>query len=388
MPSTMEAPDHSRRFFASAFYLLFFAAQASILPFLTIYYQQLGLSGSQIGLFAGIPPLISLISAPFWTGLADTSGRHKLVLSTGLLGVTGAILLLSRANSLSVLLLAIIGYAFFSATIIPLADSATLHMLGGEKARYGRIRLWGSIGWGLASPLTGKIIDSFGMKISFGYSAAVYAIVLLISLGLTHSLNRLAVPFWRGIRQVLADRRWLSFLGLSMVGGMSLSVVSSYLLLFMNSLGASKTLMGWVMTVSTLSEIPFLFFVDRLLKRWGARRVMAISIAAYALRALLVSLAKVPETMLLIQVLHGATFALFIGAGVTLADEMAPHGLNATGQGLFSSAMGGIGVATGAILGGWLYEGWGGAGTFRVMSGVAFAGLLVWLTLGKGLRES
>lgn len=388
MQNSIQAPDIRGRNFASAFYLFYFGAQACFFPFLTIYYQQLGLSGSQIGLLAGLSPVIALVSAPFWTGLADASGRHRLVMSLGLLGAAGGALLMMQANQLVWLAVAVACYAFFGSAIIPLADSATMNMLGGQKGSYGKIRLWGSIGWGLASPLAGKLIDSFGTKGGFSASIALLLVVLLVSLGMSHTRAHLAVPFWHGLRQVLADRRWISFLGLAVVGGMSLSVISAYLFIFMNGLGASKTLMGLVMTIATISEIPVLFFMDRLIRRWGARRLMAVSITVYALRAFLVSLVKVPETILLIQVLHGATFALLIGAGVTLADEMSPKGLSATGQGLFSAMMGGVGVATGALLGGWLYEHLGGPATFQIMSGIAIAGLLIWLTLGKGLQEA
>jgi len=388
MQQFTEDPYRRGRIFASAFYLLFYGAWASFLPFLTIYYQGLGLTGSQIGLLAGLSPVISLVSAPFWTGLADASGRHRLVMSLGLLGTAGGAVLMMQANQLIWLAVAISCFSFFSSAIVPLADSATIHMLGGERSSYGKIRLWGSIGWGLAAPLVGKLIDSFGAKAGFACSAVLILLVLLVSLGMTHSRTRLAVPFWHGVRQVLADRRWYPFLGLAMVGGMSMSVISAYLLLFMNSLGASKTLMGLTQTVATISEIPVLFYVNRLIKRWGARPLLAVSITAYALRAFLVSLAKTPEAILLIQSMHGATFALLVGAGVTLADEMAPDGLKATGQGLYSAMMGGVGITIGAVLGGWIYEHYGAPATFQVTSAIAMVGLLIWLTLGKGLKEN
>jgi len=388
MQQFTEDPYRRGRIFASAFYLLFYGAWASFLPFLTIYYQGLGLTGSQIGLLAGLSPVISLVSAPFWTGLADASGRHRLVMSLGLLGTAGGAVLMMQANQLIWLAVAISCFSFFSSAIVPLADSATIHMLGGERSSYGKIRLWGSIGWGLAAPLVGKLIDSFGAKAGFACSAVLILLVLLVSLGMTHSHTRLAVPFWHGVRQVLADRRWYPFLGLAMVGGMSMSVISAYLLLFMNSLGASKTLMGLTQTVATISEIPVLFYVNRLIKRWGARPLLAVSITAYALRAFLVSLAKTPEAILLIQSMHGATFALLVGAGVTLADEMAPDGLKATGQGLYSAMMGGVGITIGAVLGGWIYEHYGAPATFQVTSAIAMVGLLIWLTLGKGLKEN
>lgn len=388
MQKSIEGPSIKGRTYASAFYLFYYGAQACFFPFLTIYYQQLGLSGSQIGLLAGFSPVIAMFSAPFWAGLADATGRHRLVMSLGLLGAASGTILMMRADQLASLALAVSCYAFFSSAIIPLADSATMNMLGGQRTSYGKIRLWGSIGWGFTSPVAGKLIDSFGPTAAFTASVALIVVVLLVSMGMSHTRAHLSVPFWHGIRQVLADRRWISFLGLAVVGGMSLSIVSSYLFIFMNSLGASKTLMGLVMTVATISEIPILFYMNRLLRRWGARRLMAVSIAAYALRAFLVSLVKTPETILLIQLMHGATFALLVGAGVTLADEMSPKGLSATGQGLFSAMMGGVGVATGAVLGGWIYEHYGAPATFQVISLIALAGLIIWLTVGKGLKET
>lgn len=388
MQESIADPNRRGRTFASAFYLLYYGAQATFLPFLTLYYQGLGLSGSQIGLLAGLSPVISLVSAPLWSGLADATGKHRWVLSFGLLGAAGGILMMRQAEQLAWLALAITCYAFFASAIIPLADSATMHMLGGEKASYGKIRMWGSVGWGISAPLAGKLIDGYGVKAGFACSASLVFLILLVSLGMRHSTQRLSTPFWHGVRQVLADRRWYPFLGLAMVGGMCLSVVSSYLQLLMKSLGASRTQVGLSQTVATLSEIPMLFFVDRLIKRWGARRVMGAGIAAYALRGFLVSFAKTPEAILLIQALHGTTFALMISAGVTLADEMSPKGLKATGQGLWSATMGGVGVMSGAVLGGWIFEHYSAAATFQVTSAIAVIGLLLWLTLGKGLKEA
>jgi len=48
-----------------------------------------------------------------------------------------------------------------------------------------------------------------------------------------------------------------------------MSIIHSYLFLYMDQLGASKTLMGYSLAVATLSEIPIFFYADRLLQRWG-----------------------------------------------------------------------------------------------------------------------
>jgi predicted MFS family arabinose efflux permease len=67
---------------------------------------------------------------------------------------------------------------------------------------------------------------------------------------------------------------------------------------------------------------------------------------------------------------------------------MSPKGLSATGQGLFSAALGGIGLTTGAVLGGWLYEQVGAPNTFLLTSLIALLVLLVWIIPGKGLKQA
>lgn len=61
------------------FYFCFYAAKATLVPYLVLYFESLGLSGRQIGFLAGITPLVSLVGAPLWGALADISRRHKVI---------------------------------------------------------------------------------------------------------------------------------------------------------------------------------------------------------------------------------------------------------------------------------------------------------------------
>ena len=93
---------------------------------------------------------------------------------------------------------------------------------------------------------------------------------------------------------------------------------------------------------------------------------MSAALLFYALRALAYSIIAVPWLALLIQLLHGPTFSLMWVAGISYADKIAPAGLEATAQGLFSGVMLGIGSAAGAFLGGLLYDHVGLVSTFRL----------------------
>ena len=129
-----------------AFYFFYFAAASFSMPFFILYYEGLGYNGAKIGLLAGIVPLVIMVGAPIWTRLADAKYCHQLVMgvTTGITIVIAIIFPLFKDFSL-ILPLSIL-YAFFVSPIMPLADSATIHMLGSEKNLYGRVRLGGTLG--------------------------------------------------------------------------------------------------------------------------------------------------------------------------------------------------------------------------------------------------
>lgn len=367
-------------------YFLYYAAAATLLPFLVIYYQDLGLKGTQIGFLAGLPPLLSLVSAPVWGIVSDLTRRRKLSL---LIAIGGAIVLalaLPAVKAFLWLIPAVMLFSFFSSPIMPLVDSTTMSLLGGQKEEYGRIRLWGAVGWGVAAPVIGWLIETGSVTWSFWGYAGLMGLGLLIAL---------SIPIRSGIEPIaqsevrlfLTSPRWLVFLTVAFCGGVALAMISNFLFLFLRELGADEFSLGLTLTVATLSELPVLFFSDRLLRRWNAQRLMGAALLFYAVRALAYSFIVVPWLALLIQLLHGPTFSLMWVAGVSYADRMAPPGLEATAQGLFSGVMLGVGAATGAFLGGLLYEHLGPLSMFRLAALSSLIGVMFLILVEKKNHE-
>jgi PPP family 3-phenylpropionic acid transporter len=367
---------------------MYYAAAAALVPFLIVYYQDLGLTGTQIGFLASIPPLVSLFSAPFWGALADMTQRHKLSL---LIAMSGAILLalaLSAFTAFAWLIPVVIMFAFFSSPIMPLVDNTTMDLLEGEKKHYGRIRLWGAVGWGIAAPVVGWLIEAGSIAWAFRSYAVIMVLGLLNTLRIPVS-GRIRSTFRQGAQTLLTNPRWLAFLVVAFSGGMALSMISNFLFIFLRSLKADEFLLGLTLTAATLSELPILYFSERLLRRWNVRQLMKVAMLIFAIRAFAYSLIKTPWLALPIQLLHGPTFSLMWFSGVSFADEIAPAGLGATAQGLFSGVMLGIGSAAGAFLGGLLYDYIGIVNMFRVTAiGSLFALGLVLLMEKKNYKHS
>lgn len=123
-----------------SFYFLIFAGMATYRPYLVLYYQSLSFTGTQIGLLVGIAPLITMVSLPLVTGLADRMNRHKLIMSLTLLVLLAVLIVFPFLTTFIPLLsMAVLSTVFF-APIMALSNSAAMFMLGDRKDLYGRIR--------------------------------------------------------------------------------------------------------------------------------------------------------------------------------------------------------------------------------------------------------
>jgi PPP family 3-phenylpropionic acid transporter len=351
---------------AFTFYFLYYAALAHLMPFIVLYYQHLGFNGAQIGLLAGMSPLITLVGAPLWTGVADATRRHRLVMSLAIAIAIALALVFPSLKTLSPVILLVALVSFFGAPITSLSDSATLSMLAGEKEMYGRVRLGGTIGWGLAAPIAGRLVETHGLKLAFWGYAALMFLALIISQRFVFGQSSEDASIQGGVRTLMSNRRWMFFLALAFVGGIGFASINNYLFPYLQELKASETTMGIALTLSTLSELPVLFFADRLLRRLQAHGLLVLAMTITGVRLLLYAILSFPAGVLVFQLLNGLTFPAVWVAGVSYADENAPAGMSATAQGLFGAMVFGFGAAAGGFIGGLLLESIGGQGMYFV----------------------
>ncbi|RIK57996.1 MAG: hypothetical protein DCC57_01280 [Chloroflexi bacterium] len=366
-----------RRFIApKAYYFSYYAAMAGLMPFLVLYYRQVGLSGGQIGLLAGLPPFLTWLAAPLWGALADATQRHRQLMVVANVGTIAAVLGLAQAQSLLWLLPLVMVYAVFNAPLMPLVDNSVMALLGERSADYGKQRLWGAVGWGVAGGIAGLLVDRLGISASFFAFALWMTVGLVVALRLPISHAAIGQPFWVGLAGLLRDRRLVVFLITMLMAGIGMSTVNSFLFLYLEDLGAGASLMGLSLTIATLSELPVFFFSGLLLQRWGARGMLLLSLTVFVLRLAIYAAFPLAEIVLAANLLHGLTFSASWVAGVTYANQIAPPGLGATAQGLFSGVMMGLGAALGALAGGLLYETAGPSAMYGVVAVCVAAGVL------------
>jgi MFS transporter, PPP family, 3-phenylpropionic acid transporter len=376
-----------KKIYPFSFYLTFYGANACLFPYWVLYYQSLGFTGTQIGLLSALSPLIFLAGAPFWTGIADTTRRHKLVMGATLLVSIGLAIIFPFARSIVPVLVMSMLISFIVSPANSFADSATLTMLGDQKAMYGRVRLGGTIGYGIAASIAGIVIEKYGLNWAFWLYAALMLVAFLVSRKFTFNQVRQKVSIKHGVHELFSNRRLVLFLAIAFVCGMALTSINMYFSAYMVELGIGESIIGVAFTIGTIAELPFLFFADRLLAKLKPHGMLILSMIATIVRLFLYATVTTKTGILVFQLINGITYASLWVAGVSYVNEIAPPGLSATAQGIFGATVFGFGSAAAGFLGAILLESIGGARMYAVFGGLMLAALVIYLVLEKKLPK-
>ena len=191
-------------------------------------------------------------------------------------------------------------------------------------------------------------------------------LAFIISQKLVSGQKEAGDPVEGSVRTLLMDPRWLLFLTVAFVGGLTIAATNNYFFPYMKELGATESTMGLALMIGTAVEIPVLFWGNRFLKLFNSYRLLMLAMVLTGVRFLLFAVSGTPNVVLFVQLLNGLNFPIMWVAGVSYADENAPVGMSTTAQGFFSAMVMGFGNAVGGFMGGLLLERVGGRGLYLI----------------------
>lgn len=376
-----------RRFWPFIFYFWFYAGIGFIGPFMVLYYQGLNFSGTEIGVLAGISPIVTFFFAPLWTGYADSKRRHLLVIALTLLGGIICLLVFPWLADFMIVLAILLIYSIFMSPVGSLADSATIATLEEEKSMFGRLRLGGTLGFAIAAPVAGFLVNQYGLKMAFWGCAVMFILALSSVPKFVHNSSKIqsseVVSILQGGRMLVSNRQFVLILLGALGGGIAMAFANSYFFSYMKELGADTATSGLALTISTIAEVPVLFFGNQLIKKFNPFYIYVFGLFLTGFRLVLFGLAFTAQQALFIQLLGGLTFPLMLVSSVALIADYAPPGLNATAQGIFSAVYFGIGIGLGGFLGGILMDHIGAKGMASVFSVITLLVVVIIFLISK-----
>lgn len=356
---------------------------------LRIYYLAKGLNKSEIGMIEGLMPIAAVCCQSAWAALADVRRSRKGVyLVTSVCGTSVLLLLgvpaIVHRSFWRILCVSVGSRAFSSAGIL---DAYALDVIGAKRAPklYGPLRLWGSIGWGTGALAMGAINSMYGFGPNFviyglvNYARAALLCIFVPSESVMRSQRRdnaSSRPDSADLIVVLTSYRLVVFLGEILVFGMAIGVVERLLFVYVvDNLNGNSLLCGLIVFVSSAFNIPVFQNAGILLAHFGKGNLMILSQFCYFTRVIGYTLLT-PRTryfILLLETLHGLTFATLWIAAVEQARQLAPDGWGATLQSLLQTTYYSLGPGLGALIGGTIWHMKSARFMYRCFAAVAFA---------------
>ncbi len=360
----------------------YFASIGLFNPYAPLWFASLGFSTLAIGAIASLQSWTRVV-APYawsWTGDHWEHGARRatllriatalaLVFACGLLGARSY-----GAVSIVVLLLFLANGA-----IIPLSEAALSQHLatarGLDVARYGRVRVWGSIGFIVSVTAFGVVLQATGIAALPAFTVATFAALAFTAWRLPRqgtASRTTATPAPTGVLAVLRQPVVAWFFGgvfLTVLAHTSLYIFFS---LYLVELGYGKTAVGLLWAVSVVGEIGFFWTQGRWFARWSASAWLVIAAVASVVRfGAIAAWGASALVLVLAQTLHAVTFAAQHAACISLIDKHFAGALRGRGQALYTTLGYGASGVLGGLLGGAISQRFGFSAVFAVSALVA-----------------
>ncbi|CAE7423874.1 cscB [Symbiodinium natans] len=367
------------------------AAWACFGRFINVFWSDIGVTRAEIGALSLAIMVASFVGQLFWSMVTDRLGEYKRVLvGTTLTGTVLIFLYLVPGVQASFwwLSLVCVSSSFFLSTGGPIIDAMCLSVLQEQDSeeQYGDQRLWCAVGWGGMSLVAGQLIDIFGIGFMFwGFASieAAYMAVCLCYMPMQKHKKQNTGQEEVTLKQFMNfDVLW--FFANLIVYGLAMSVVESFLLVFLNEdfENPPKLLLGASTTVMCFFEVPVFKYIDAV---WARKKERLTSVLmacklVLAFRCFCYTLLppSQPWLVLLIEPLHGFTFAAMWSATVEYGQRIAPPGcvarMQALVNGIYYQIAMGIGTAMWGPLAMQPPQGLGFQTCFRLDA----AGIILW----------
>ena len=335
-----------------AYYAIYFMSMGPTANFAAIFYEEIGLNNTQIGLLTSLPVLLGMLALPVFGILSDNARRRRNVIALVLALCAGFSFLYDLTDRFALLMVICTGTALFSQPVLPLSSSLSMEYTSSVGRSFGPIRMAGSVGFQVSALLAGVVFTT-----SMRGLYRMIGVFQLLAAGLALLLPPIAGhQRERGVRvspvTLLRDRRVLLLLLMVFPGTIMSMFYQSFFTKHFASCGASNAMVGLMSVLSVGLELPFLLFSGRLYRKLTVWQWLLLGMAVNAVRWIGVALTQNVMALLALQLLGVSVLACFeYFPALYLSERVAPE-LLSSAQTTLNFVSFGIARVVGCLLGG------------------------------------
>ena len=344
-----------------------------------LWYQSLGYSTFAIGVLTSLQSSTRLFSPYAWGWFADHTGRREQLLRVAAGGSLAASAgFFAPAGYTWVAIVTVLLFVC-TAGVIPINEAVLAHRVSSDGnldvGRYGRVRMWGSVGFIGAVTASGFVLQAAGVG-RFPWLVSLLLALLLFTAWRLPASAELAQAATTAAGALAVLRQpvvaWF-FAGVFLTVLAHTSLYAFYSL-YLSSLGYGKGEIGVLWSIGVLVEVIWFYFQGHWSRRLSMHGWLVAAALASALRfAMIAAFGAWVVVLVVAQCLHALSFAAQHSACIAVITRHFPGRLRGRGQALYAVLGYGASGVVGGVLGGALSEALGFAAVFWAASGAALA---------------
>ncbi|MFD1739280.1 MFS transporter [Bacillus salitolerans] len=328
----------------SAFYFLTFFGIGSLYPLLTVYLDEnIGLTGSQIGVIMSISPVVMIIVQPMWGMLSDWTQKPKVLLTIAIVLTSLIGFIYSFMDTYVTIFIIAIFIATAQSAIVPLSDSITLNYVQKVNGNYGSFRLWGALGFAISVLVVGRAAEFVGLTVIFYSFAIVLFLSTIFSWRLPGESQRIQTNLFQGIHSLGKRPRFLLFLLTTFLIFGPIYANNFYFGLLIKDLGGTLTGVGIAFLLAAGSEAPFMQYARKFIQRVGMLHVLLIAASISMIRWYFYFYEPSLFLVYATTIAQGISVGLFIPAALQYVRDISPKEVHITAVSLYSAIGNGLG---------------------------------------------
>jgi PPP family 3-phenylpropionic acid transporter len=373
--SAATRPAQSLNF--ALFFFAYYGYVGVFSPYASLYFADRGLSVTQIGILMSLMQVMRIFGPNVWGWVADQSRRRVLVLR--LTSVAAALTFCGMfvGQSFMFFFALMVTVNLFTSAQGPISEALMLSSMRGDLTHYGRVRLWGSVGFIVLVTLSGYALDWQGIELMPWIALLMLVMVTSVTFSLHEEPATQHAQPSNSVRELLSRKSVLSFFASTFLMIAAHSSLYVYYSLYLSDMGYSKSVIGLMWSLGVIAEILFFFYQAPLFRRFGVRKLMLFSLAIAVIRFLMIGWGAQSLAILLVaQVLHAATFGVHHSASVATLQRWFAGSLQARGQALYISISYGLGGTVGGLLLSACWDTFGARWVYVLAAIMSFLGLI------------
>lgn len=333
------------------FFFAYYGYVGVFSPFASLFFAQRGMSATQIGVLMSLMQIMRIFGPNLWGWIADHLHARVTVLRVTASAATLLFVGMFFVTNFWTFFLVMALVNLFTGAQGPLSEALMLTEMRGDLTHYGKLRLWGSIGFIFAVTAAGELLDRFGVGLMPMIAFALLSMLVMVSLRLHETDHVHSTQALLSMRSILRQREVIAFFTSTCLLVAAHAAVYVFYSLYLAQHGYSKSLIGVMWSIGVVAEIGFFYFQAPIFRRFGVRRLMMASLLLAVVRFIMIGLcAESLLGLVVAQLLHAASFAVHHSSSVAMMQRWFAGRLQARGQALYTSISYGVGGSVGGLL--------------------------------------